>query len=216
MWFPTSKRISAPSWSPRSMAQASRKLGPSVLASTARSSSSLEIISSSRRRRWRTASGLRTKRPLREALPREPPLRLAVGLEVPPAGPCPGDELRLDVRIAREKAGTALDNLVDQDDRRDVEGDQLYGRPRGLPQIGLPARQLVEGQGRFGEDAEIHVANPGTASVQRRAEDVDEQDPSVPREQLGSVPGSSARLRGSERVPWVHRPRKGHGALNPL
>src|SRR2546425_6751493 len=158
MWFPTSKRISAPSWSPRSTAQTSRKLRPSVLASRARSSSSLEITSSSRRRRWRIASGLRTRRPLREALPREPPLRLAVGLEVPPAGPGPGDEFRLDVGIARKKAGAALDDLVGQDDRHDVERDQLYGRPRGLPQIGLPSRQLVEGQGRIGEDPEIHVA----------------------------------------------------------
>src|SRR2546425_10820434 len=203
MWLSTSKRISAPSWSPRSMAQASRKSGPSVLASTARSSSSLEITSSSRRRRWRIASGLRTKRPLRAALPREPPLRLAVRLEVPPAGPCPGDELRLDVRIAREKAGTALDDLVDQDDRRAVEGDQLYGRPRGLPQIGLPSRQLVEGQGRFCEDTEIHVANPGPAGVQRRAQDADGQDPSVPREHPGRVPRRPAPRRsgGARRAP---------------
>src|SRR2546426_2009906 len=153
--------------------------------------------------------------PISVALPREPPLLLAVGLEVPPAGSCPGDELRLDVRIAREKAGTAFDDLVDQDDRREVEGDQLYGRPRGLPQIGLPSRQLVEGQGRIGEDPEIHVANPGTARVQRRAEDVYEQDPSVPREQLGSVPGSPARLGGSERRLALHRPRIAHGAVNP-
>ena len=38
--------------------------------------------------------------------------------------------------------------------------------------MGQDDRHDVEGQGRIGEDAEIHVANPGTARVQRRAEDV--------------------------------------------
>src|SRR6266508_1944788 len=143
MWLPTSKTISAPSWRPRSTAQASRKPSRSARASSRRSSSRREMTSSSRKRRSRIASGLRTKLALCQPLARQPPLLVPVRTEVPVSRAGTRDELGLHVGRPRIEAYAAFDDLVRQHDRDVVQGNEIDGGARHRDDVRLLLREIL-------------------------------------------------------------------------